>query len=110
VTDLLEITPALYAEVRNWSRWKAWRHFRRLEAKHGEKVIKRRGRILYTTAECLKHVAEPWVSPTDPRVLRRLDALEARANESEGRINGLANEVREFRRKAHGWYTEPRAR
>lgn len=106
--DLIEITASDIAEVRNWSRWKAWRYLRALEAKHGSRVVKRRGRVLYTTAEGLKVVAEPWTPPTDPRVLRRLAALEGRADESEGRINGLANEIGEFRRKSNEWFKRAR--
>lgn len=102
--DLKEITAADIVEQYNWTRWKAWRFLRDLEEKHGDKVVKRRGRVLYTTAEALKLVGHEWTAPTDPRVLRQLEALKAEVAEANGRLNGFFHEFSEFRRKANEWF------
>ncbi len=81
------------ARDRGWSHQWAWRWLRRLEKRHGAKLVLQK-RTLYIERSELARVIAFLPRAIDPKIARELRLIVERIEALEGRQNGLANELR----------------
>lgn len=91
------------ADERGWHRTTAWRWLKRVAAQFGSEIVWEDGGKLVTTHAALESIKDKLPAPPDRRILRRLAALEQSHSEQSKRLNGVARDVAELRRKSHEW-------
>jgi hypothetical protein len=94
-----ELTVSDLATWKGCSRWTAWRLLAKLERQHGDHVVRRRGRQLYTTRDAMARVATESPPEIDRRIERRLADLESNSRDRDQRIDGLSRALQDLRRE-----------
>lgn len=98
------ISVAALATQKGWNRTTAWRYLTRLERESGAKLIRQR-RTLYIAADELARVVASSPARKERQTSRELAAVRRRLADVESRQKTMEAEMRDFRRKAHRWFT-----